>query len=336
MGHRRILGEVDDKQSLAALNQAIDCGINCIDTADIYGLGRSERPLAQLKRDRREEIIIATKAGRRLPAQTIAGYSRENLTVWVEESLRNFATASVSSAWRKLSKPSNIPTQKPCISSSTAFAFAPQDCSSISPQKTNRCPPRRPTHLPKPDRTPRFNAGKRDILRGTMNFIERLLPEFDTEFQNARKMLEVVPEDKFAWKPHAKSMTLGRLAGHVAEMPNWALVTIQVDTLELKGGQQPFRPASRDELLSRFDENVLQARQALQGLKQEQLEAIWRLKFGDKTLFEMPRAAVLRTTVMNHMIHHRGQLSVYLRLLDVHVPGMYGPSADEMSTFMPQ
>lgn len=88
-------GEVDDKQSLAALNQAIDCGVNLIDTADVYGMGRSERLLAQLKRDRRDEIIIATKAGRKLPAQTVAGYTRENLTAWVEESLRNLATERI-------------------------------------------------------------------------------------------------------------------------------------------------------------------------------------------------------------------------------------------------
>lgn len=167
-----------------------------------------------------------------------------------------------------------------------------------------------------------------------MDFIEQLLLEFDAEMANTRKILAAVPEDMFTWKPHHKSMTLGRLAGHVAEMANWALVTIQVDTLELTPGQKGFNPASKSELLSRFEENVSQARAALAGLKQEQLETIWRLTFGEKTLFEMPRAAVIRATVMNHMIHHRGQLSVYLRLLDAAVPGMYGPSADETNAFM--
>jgi uncharacterized damage-inducible protein DinB len=167
-----------------------------------------------------------------------------------------------------------------------------------------------------------------------MNFIERLLPEFDAETKNTRKILEVVPEDKFAWKPHDKSMTLGRLSGHIAELPNWAVHTVQVDTLELTPGQKPFSPTSRDELLQKFDANVSEAHTALAGVKEEQLTTIWRLKFGERTVIEMPRAAVIRATVMNHLVHHRGQLSVYLRLLDIPVPGMYGPSADEMSAFM--
>lgn len=167
-----------------------------------------------------------------------------------------------------------------------------------------------------------------------MNFIERLLLEFDPEIANTRKILEMVPEEKFAWTPHEKSMTLGRLAGHVAEMPNWGVMAVQMDTLELSGGQKGFNPASKGELLSRFEESVKASRAALATVTEEQLADIWRLKFQGKIVVEMPRAAVLRTVVMNHLIHHRGQLSVYLRLLNVPVPGMYGPSSDEQPGFI--
>jgi uncharacterized damage-inducible protein DinB len=161
-----------------------------------------------------------------------------------------------------------------------------------------------------------------------MTISEILLPEFDQEMANTRKIIECVPEDKFGWKPHEKSMTLGRLASHVAEMPGWVVVTINQDKLELTPGQKPFLASTKAELLETLDKNVSEARKAIAGATDDHLSKIWSLIYGGKTVFSMPRAAVLRSMVMSHMIHHRGQLGVYLRLVDVAIPGMYGPSAD--------
>jgi uncharacterized damage-inducible protein DinB len=166
-----------------------------------------------------------------------------------------------------------------------------------------------------------------------MSFVQRFLTEFDHEMNNTRKMLERVPDDKLAWKPHEKSMILGRLASHVADFPTWAMTTAQVDSLELDPAYRPVIPNTKSEILQKFDKDLSSARQAISKLSEEQLTAIWTLKFGDTKVFELPRAEVLRITVMNHLIHHRGQLSVYLRLLDVPIPGMYGPSADEPGAF---
>ena len=163
-----------------------------------------------------------------------------------------------------------------------------------------------------------------------MTFAERLTAEYDHEMANARKMLESVPEDKLAWKPHEKSMTLGRLASHVADFPTWALTTIQVDRLDMKAGDMPAPINTKAEILEKFDKDLKKGRDAIAGLKEDQLDKNWSLSFDGQQLFELPRADVLRQTVMNHLVHHRGQLSVYLRLLNVPVPGMYGPSADEM------
>ena len=161
-----------------------------------------------------------------------------------------------------------------------------------------------------------------------MTISETLLPEFDREMANSRKMLDVVPEDKFGWKPHEKSFSLGRLASHVAEMPGWATVTITQDSLELTPGQKPFNAATKAELLAAFDKNTSEARAALAGASDEHLHKNWKFIYGGHTIFDQPRTHVLRDMVLSHMIHHRGQLSVYLRLLDVPIPGMYGPSAD--------
>ncbi len=163
-----------------------------------------------------------------------------------------------------------------------------------------------------------------------MTISQTLLPEFDQEMANTRKILERVPEDKFDYKPHEKSMTLGRLASHVAEMPTWATHTIQAETLELRPGQQPFSAKSKQELLDTFDKAVVDARALIAGASDEDLRKTWTLKHAGKSIFSMPRAGVLRGMVMSHLIHHRAQLGVYLRLNEVEVPGMYGPSADEM------
>lgn len=162
-----------------------------------------------------------------------------------------------------------------------------------------------------------------------MTISQSLLPEFDQEMAGVRKTLERVPEGKADWKPHAKSMSLGRLAGHLAELPGWVDATLKQDVLEMSGDFKPFISASPKELLEKFDQVSAQARAAIAKASDEDLMKNWSLKAGGKVMFSMPKVAVLRNFVMNHMIHHRGQLTVYLRLNDVPVPSLYGPSADE-------
>ena len=170
-----------------------------------------------------------------------------------------------------------------------------------------------------------------------MTISEALLPEFDQEMQNTRKLLACVPEDRPDYRPHPKSMPLARLAGHIAELPNWGVHTIRLDTLDLTPASgEGFKPGimtTRQELLDTFDKNVAEARAAIAGASDEHLHQIWTLIYKGQTVMKMPRAAVLRSVVMNHLIHHRAQLGVYLRLNDVAIPGMYGPSADEGRMF---
>jgi len=159
---------------------------------------------------------------------------------------------------------------------------------------------------------------------------EILLPEFDQEMAQTRKLLECVPEGRMDYKPHERSMTLGRLAGHVAELPSWATTTLTTEGLDIRPGQQPYIAKSRQELLATFDKNVAEARPRIVAATDKELSQTWTLTFTGRPVFAMPRAAVLRSTFMNHLIHHRAQLGVYLRLNEVAIPGMYGPSADEM------
>jgi len=165
-----------------------------------------------------------------------------------------------------------------------------------------------------------------------MPLVDALLPEFDHEMTTTRKVIERVPEDKFDWKPHAKSFSLGALATHLANLPTWGTETLTKSEIDLPAAQPPLAALpSKIELMAVFDRNVAAARAALAGKTDAELLAIWSLKRGGKTLFSMPKTAVLRSFVLSHVIHHRGQLSVYLRLLDVPVPSIYGPSADEPS-----
>ena len=162
-----------------------------------------------------------------------------------------------------------------------------------------------------------------------MPISQMLLPEFDQEMASTRKLLELFPEDKADYKPHEKSMALGRLAGHIAELPGWATMTLTTDGLDIQPGQQPYIAKSRQELLNTFDKNAKEARQQLAAVTDENLARTWTLKFNGKTIFSLPKSAVLRASCLNHLIHHRAQLGVYLRLNQIAIPGMYGPSADE-------
>jgi len=162
-----------------------------------------------------------------------------------------------------------------------------------------------------------------------MGMVDALLPEFDHEMTTTRKVLERVPEDRFDWKPHAKSFSLRDLAQHVATVPMWGSVTLNSAELDT-AAMNPIPPVSnRAELLSMFDQNAAATRAALVDKSDAELMTPWALKRGTQTIFSMPRAMVWRSFVMSHLIHHRGQLSVYLRLNDTPVPSIYGPSADE-------
>ncbi len=166
-----------------------------------------------------------------------------------------------------------------------------------------------------------------------MKISESLLPEFDQEMANTRKVLERVPAAKFSWKPHPKSSEFGALAAHVANMADWAGLTLQTDSFDYAPpGAPPYETpkySSTEDLLAAFDKSVAQARAALVAAEDSKMLAPWSLMAGGKTMMTIPRVAVIRSFVMNHTIHHRAQLGVYLRLNDIPVPGLYGPSADE-------
>jgi uncharacterized damage-inducible protein DinB len=167
-----------------------------------------------------------------------------------------------------------------------------------------------------------------------MGLSESFLPEFDQEMANTRKTLARVPEDKLDWRPHEKSMTMGGLATHLANLPSWAAHGINLDELDVAPNGVPFRVEqikSRAEALENFDRNVADARAAITGASDEHLFKPWSLLSNGQTIMTMPRVAVLRSFVMNHMIHHRAQMGVYLRLNDIPVPSVYGPTADEGS-----
>ncbi|RYZ16033.1 MAG: hypothetical protein EOO16_26490 [Chitinophagaceae bacterium] len=159
---------------------------------------------------------------------------------------------------------------------------------------------------------------------------QTLLPELKQEAANTKKMLERMPADKWDWKPHGKSFSLGKLANHVADLLNWTAFTIGsdgIDWAEFK--YQPEEATDAAGLVAIADKHLQASVKALDEASDEQLMQPWTMRNGEQVFFTMPRIAVIRTFAMNHMIHHRAQLSVYLRLLDIPVPGMYGPTADE-------
>jgi uncharacterized damage-inducible protein DinB len=164
-----------------------------------------------------------------------------------------------------------------------------------------------------------------------MALVDGLLAEYDREMHTTRRVLERAPERDFAWQPHAKSFTLGQLATHLATIPHWGVAVLTEPGFDLAagGGQPAPLLATTAELLATFDRHVAATRAALADRTDADLLAPWTLRRGDQVVFTLPRAGVLRSFILSHMIHHRGQLSVYLRLRDVPVPSIYGPSADE-------
>lgn len=167
-----------------------------------------------------------------------------------------------------------------------------------------------------------------------MSIATTITAEFDQETATTRKLLERTPAAAADWKPHEKSMTLGRLATHLAEIPSWGGPMLQRSELDIHpvdGSPAYVSPAfeSTEALLALFDQNVREARATLTAMSDADYAGPWTMLMGGKPVFTIPRVAVVRTWVMNHLIHHRGQYSVYLRLQGVPVPGIYGPSADE-------
>lgn len=168
-----------------------------------------------------------------------------------------------------------------------------------------------------------------------MSISQTLLPEFDEEMANTRKLLALVPDGKFDFKPHEKSATLKSLAGHIADLPSLAIATIDEDSFNLEADHEFHYPETTADLLAVFDKNVIEARKRIERASDEHLSKIWTFRYAGQDVFSAPRSVILRSSVMNHHIHHRAQLSVYLRLNDVEFPGMYGPSADEMKFWDP-
>jgi uncharacterized damage-inducible protein DinB len=157
------------------------------------------------------------------------------------------------------------------------------------------------------------------------------LGDVEHELATTRRVLERLPQEHFAWKPHEKSMSLGRLAAHVSEIPLWAPRILDEEEFDLGGAMPPRKPdpATSEELVSLFDRNAGTFKDLVSRADEAALRRPWTLRRGPKVIMTLPRAAVLRTMVLSHLIHHRGQLCLYLRLLNVPVPSVYGPSADE-------
>jgi uncharacterized damage-inducible protein DinB len=163
-----------------------------------------------------------------------------------------------------------------------------------------------------------------------MTMAAMLLPEFDHEMRTTRTVLERTPAQDAAWRPHPRSTSLGDLAVHIATIPSWLVPVLNQTELDLapKPGTAPAGFASVDELLAMFDENVRRARAALAAASDADFGVPWTLRAGERTVFTMPRGPVVRSFIMSHLVHHRGQFTVYLRLRDVPLPSVYGPTAD--------
>jgi len=163
-----------------------------------------------------------------------------------------------------------------------------------------------------------------------MNLIDPILAELAHEGATTRRLLERLPQDRLGWQPHQKSMTLGRLATHIAEIPGWVGSIVEKDEFDLgASGYVPPTLGSVAEIIAMFDKSVAMATETLKRQSNDRLLAKWRFKKNGQLLMEMPRLGMIRSFLMNHLIHHRGQLSVYLRLQNVPLPSIYGPTADE-------
>ena len=159
-----------------------------------------------------------------------------------------------------------------------------------------------------------------------------LLPEFEHEMSVARKVIERVDDAQFAWQPHEKSMSMGRLATHIAEIPMWGQTILSQPEFNMVSGEyKPTETHNKAEVLALFDKQVADIRTLLEGKSDAELVSTWTFKSDGQEVFSMPRVTAWRSWVMNHLIHHRGQLSVYLRLTGSKVPSIYGPSGDEAS-----
>ncbi|HEX6575204.1 MAG TPA: DinB family protein [Gemmatimonadaceae bacterium] len=160
-----------------------------------------------------------------------------------------------------------------------------------------------------------------------MTIAQTLLPEFDQEMATTRRLIERVPTEKREWKPHPKSFSIGHLAQLLSWMPGWITSTLTTDSLNLAGGTG-YSYETTETLLELFDKNVREGRAAIEKSSDADFDQPWSLKMGDRVLMTMPRGVTTRQHI-NHLVHHRGQMSVYLRLLDIAVPSIYGPTADE-------
>lgn len=164
-----------------------------------------------------------------------------------------------------------------------------------------------------------------------MPLVDTLLPEVDREMGITRQLLARVPDAALDWKPHPRASSLAHLATHLATLPRWGTMTIAARALDIDSTPPQAPLTSRAAILAAFDAEASAFRTALAASSDHDLQEPWTLARGSAPVFSMPRAAVLRAFVMNHLIHHRGQLSVYLRQLDVALPSIYGPSADEVA-----
>ncbi len=163
-----------------------------------------------------------------------------------------------------------------------------------------------------------------------MTMIDPFIQEFTHEAATTRRLFERIPEDSLPYKPHEKSYSMGELASHMAHSIAWAVMTIDMDVFEMDPEvYKPFIASSKAGLMEEFDKNVSEAIGKMSGCSDESLMANWQMRVGGQVVIEMPRMAVLKSFILNHMIHHRGQLDVYLRLNDVPLPQIYGPTADE-------
>jgi uncharacterized damage-inducible protein DinB len=204
------------------------------------------------------------------------------------------------------------------------FRFASKDCGGVSKNLDNS--PFVRLEFP-------AHCTHTSLPGGTMTIGQSMLPEFDQEMENTRNTLERVPEGKWNWKPHDKSGTVGWLVSHIANIPDWAIMTLKTENFDYAPANgstyQPPKIDNRKELLTTFDKGVTATRAALAAASDQDMIKNWSLLAGGNTIFTLPRVAVLRGMIMNHLIHHRAQLTVYYRLLGIPVPALYGPSADE-------